>query len=192
MREHFATMAAVLALAGCSAGEEAETPADNKVADDISPAPTTAEEDIDHFLLQEYPDAGAISYALAWRDLNADGTDEAIVHLVGPWFCGSGGCTTLVLTPAGPMWRKVADISVSRTPITVLDTSTNGWKDLTVAISGGGGPSGNAWLMFDGESYPGNPTVAPAEMTTMTGAVLLGEEPEMREAVPEVEAPSGG
>ncbi len=190
MRGYFATMAAVLALAGCSAAEDAEAPTQDAAAEDVTPEPTP-EEDIDRFLLQEYPDAGTISYALAWSDLDGDGSDEAIVHLVGPWFCGSGGCTTLLLTPAGAMWEKVGDISVSRTPVTMLDTSTNGWKDLTVAIGGGGGPSGNAWLKFDGEGYPGNPTVAPAELIDMTGTVLLAEESEMREAVPEGVEASG-
>lgn len=141
-------------------------------------------------LLQEYPDAAPMQYALAWKDLNGDGADEAIVHLVTPYFCGSGGCNTLVLTPAGPMWSKVGEISVSRTPVTVMDTSTNGWKDITVAIGGGGGPSGNALLKFDGKAYPLNPTVPPAEMTDKIGTELLAEEPAMTKL--EGEKPSGG
>ena len=64
-----------------------------------------------------------------------------------------------------------------RTPITVLDTSTNGWRDLTVAVSGGGMAGGNALLKFDGEAYPSNPTVEPAEMTEVLGTELLPEEP---------------
>lgn len=141
----------------------------------------TIDEDIRRFLLQSYPDAGPVRYALATTDLDGDGADEAIVHLVGPYFCGSGGCNTLVLAPAGPMWRTVAEISVSRTPITVMDTSSEGWKDLTVAVGGGGGPSGTALLKFDGEAYPGNPTVAPAEMVDAGGTVLIEEEPEFVE-----------
>ena len=88
------------------------------------------------------------------------------------------------------MWRKVGDISVSRTPVTVLDSATNGWKDITVAVSGGGGPSGNALLKFDGEAYPSNPTVAPAEMTDATGEVVIAEMPEFIDLEPEV-APEG-
>ena len=175
--------ASVTALAACSSNAEptdeakSETP---KAEAGETEAPS-AEEDIRHFLLQEYPDAAPMRYALAWSDLDGDGADEAIIYLVTPYFCGSGGCNTLVLTPAGPMWRKVGEISVSRTPVTVLESTTNGWKDITVAVSGGGGPSGNALLKFDGEAYPSNPTVAPAELTDTSGTIVIAEEPELTE-----------
>ena len=179
------TLAAVslLTLAACSPGAEPAEPEgpDTAATDAAEAAAPTREDDIEHFLLQEYPDAAPMQYALAWTDLDSDGTDEAIVHLITPYFCGTGGCNTLVLTQAGPMWRKVGDISVSRTPVTVLDTASNGWKDITVAVSGGGGASGTALLKFDGEAYPSNPTVAPAEMTDATGTIVIAEEPELTE-----------
>ena len=185
---------AALALASCA--EAPPPPSEETVepvaAETVSPEPASAEEDIRHFLLQEYPEAAPMKYALAWSDLNGDGTDEAIVHLVTPYFCGTGGCNTLVLTPAGPMWSKVGEISVSRSPITVLDSSTNGWKDLTVAISGGGGPSGNALLKFDGTSYPSNPTVAPAETTDEIGTELIAGEPELVDLEAEKPSAEGG
>lgn len=175
--------ASVTALAACSSNAELTDEAKSeapKAEAGASGAPS-AEEDVRHFLLQEYPDAAPMRYAVAWSDLDGDGADEAIVYLVTPYFCGSGGCNTLVLTSAGPMWRKVAEISVSRTPVTVLESTTNGWKDITVAVSGGGGPSGNALLKFDGEAYPSNPTVAPAELTDSTGTIVIAEEPELTE-----------
>ncbi|MCB2067782.1 MAG: hypothetical protein KDE15_14215 [Erythrobacter sp.] len=173
-----ATLAALsLVLAACSQADAPEATESEAPAADATPSHAEAETDVQHFLLQEFPEVDSLDYALAWSDLDGDGNDEAIVHLVGPYFCGTGGCTTLVLTQAGPMWRKVGDISVSRTPITVLDTSTNGWRDLTVAVSGGGMAGGNALLKFDGEAYPSNPTVEPAEMTEVLGTELLPEEP---------------
>ena len=178
--------ASLVSLAACSPAEEAEAPAGDTAAPDTQTAPSPApEDDIRHFLMQEYPDGLPMRYALAWSDLDGDGADEAIVHLVGSYFCGTGGCPTLVLTPAGQMWRKVADISVSRTPVTVMDTSTNGWKDITVAISGGGGEAGDALLRFDGEAYPSNPTVQPAEVTGVTGTVLIAEEPDFTDLAAE-------
>ena len=184
--------ASLITLAGCSSGTEpdetAETAAPETQASEA--AAPSREDDIRHFLLQEYPEAGSMRYALAWSDLDGDGADEAIVYLAAPYFCGTGGCPTLVLTPAGPMWRKVGDISVSRTPVTVMESETNGWKDITVAVSGGGGPSGNALLKFDGEAYPSNPTVAPAEMTTDTGTVVIAETPEFIDLEP-VNTPEG-
>ena len=171
--------AAFLATSGCSGNSEREAkPVEAQASGSLAARPADREEDIRHFLLQQYPDAAPMRYALAWRDLDGDDADEAIVYLAGSYFCGTGGCNTLVLTPAGPMWRKVGEISVSRTPITVLDSSSEGWKDLTVAISGGGGAAGNALLRFDGSAYPSNPTVPPAETTAETGTVLIAEEPE--------------
>ena len=176
-----AIVISIFALAACSGAEEAPAPAPAATAsaepDAVSPAPANAEEDIRHFLLQEYPDAAPMRYALAWNDLDGDGTEEAIVHVVSSYLCGTGGCNTLVLAQAGPMWRKVGDISVSRTPITVLKSETNGWKDLTVDVSGGGMPSGIALLKFDGEAYPSNPTVAPAESAEGHGDILIAGEP---------------
>lgn len=175
-----------LALSACGAADEASdddgTIVQSAEADAITDAPEpTPEEDIQHYLSQTFPDALPLRYALAWHDLDGDGADEAIVYMVSSYYCGTGGCNTLVLTPAGPMWREVANISVSRTPIGVAESATNGWQDLTVAVGGGGGEAGYALLKFDGEAYPSNPTVAPAEMTDEIGTQLLAEEPELVE-----------
>lgn len=170
---------AAIVLSACGAPADEAAPTTGDTAEELAaptvPPPSDAEEDIRHFLLQEYPDATSIPYDFAWSDLNGDGEDEAIVYLGGPYFCGTGGCNLLVLTPAGQMWRKVGDISVSRTPVSVLETSTNGWRDLTVAVSGGGGPSGTMILKFDGESYPSNASTAPEAPSGAKGEELLPE-----------------
>ena len=183
---------AAASLAACSAAPQSAP--DENAAPLPSPVATpaavpTRDDDMRAFLLQEYPGAGAIRYAAGWTDLDGDGEDEAILHVVGPYFCGTGGCPTAVLTRAGAMWRKVGDISVSRAPIGVANTQTNGWKDLVVSVSGGGGPSGMALLKFDGEAYPSNPTVAPAEMTESPGTIVIAEDPEFIEI--EAEAAGG-
>lgn len=192
MKHVFVPLAA-LGLVACGGNAE---PATDNAADEVgetvasadaerTAAFAAAEEDIRHYLLQEYPDMGELRYALALHDLDGDGAQEAIVHVVSPMVCGSGGCNTLVLTPAGPMWRKVGDISVSRTPVTVLESETNGWRDLTVDIGGGGGSSGIALLKFDGEAYPSNPTVPPAETVEEGGEILLAEDPVFSVAAPQ-------
>jgi hypothetical protein len=120
---------------------------------------------------------GPTSLAVAFFDLNADGTDEAIVYVVGSYWCGSGGCDALVLTPSSEGFEVVMDASVTRTPIGVLETATNGWRDIFVTIGGGGGQAGAVVMKFDGQSYPGNPTAPPAEPTDATAAtVLFGED----------------
>ena len=106
---------------------------------------------------------GPIHYFASEADLDADGRPELIVHVAGPMVCGTGGCNTVVLAQDGGSLRAVATITVTRPPIIVAESSSNGWRDLLVSVSGGGIPAHMARLRFDGSSYPGNPTVEPAE-----------------------------
>jgi len=102
-------------------------------------------------------------FIAAFADLNDDGKTEAIVHLTSNNWCGSGGCTTLVLVRDGDSWRVLTKISVTRPPIRVLTTKSNGWRSIAVWVQGGGiQPGYEAELRFDGKTYPSNPSVAPA------------------------------
>ena len=104
-----------------------------------------------------------LRYAHAQVDLNQDGIDEIIVHLEGRWLCGSGGCPTLVLQQKADSYRLVAEISVTRLPIRVFMSTSNGWRNLGVQVRGGGVLEGyEALLCYDGRTYPSNPTVPPA------------------------------
>lgn len=104
------------------------------------------------------------TYSAAFIDLKDDGTQEAIVYLIGPRWCGSGGCSTLILTPQGSSYRVITKTTVTQPPIRVLSTKTNGWHDLGVWVQGGGAQPGyEARLRFNGRKYPSNPTVPPAQ-----------------------------
>ena len=111
--------------------------------------------------LSEYTGAG-MAVQQARVDLNADGRDEVIAHVTGRDVCGSGGCLTLVFTPEGEGYRQIMRATVSRMPIGVASTRSNGWSDLVVGIRGGGIGSDRAILSWDGTAYPSNPTVPPA------------------------------
>ncbi len=133
-----------------------------------------------------HADDGALTYAQASVDLNGDGTDEVLAYVMGPMVCGSGGCNLYVLAPdggnGGEGWRVVTRTSVTRTPVGVLTTSTNGWRDLAVSIGGGGANAGWVRLTFDGRTYPSNPTAPPA--TPLDGppdvTTLIASDPEVR------------
>ncbi len=102
-------------------------------------------------------------YLNAWIDLNGDGKREAIVYLIGSDWCGSGGCTALVLEPARSTYEVIAHVSIVQLPISALTRSSRGWRDLTVWVYGGGIQNAyEAELKFDGRSYPSNPSVPPA------------------------------
>ena len=104
------------------------------------------------------PDA---QYAITFSDLNDDHHPEAIVHLAGPNFCGSGGCTTFVLTETEAGWFSVGRMTVSRLPIYRLPMHHEGWFDLGVYVSGGGIQPSVRAVRFDRGSYRGNPTKGP-------------------------------
>ncbi len=90
------------------------------------------------------------------------GRSDAIVYLSGKGWCGSGGCTTLVLAPNGQSWRVVTKIPITRPPIRVLNEKTNGWHSVAVWVGGGGIPIHEAELRFDGHTYRTNPSAPPA------------------------------
>jgi hypothetical protein len=97
-------------------------------------------------------------------DLSGHGPKEAIVYLTGNGWCGSGGCTVLILATNKSSYRIVTKITITRPPIVLLDTKSRGWRDIGVFVEGGGVEKGyTARLRFDGHSYPNNPSVPPAK-----------------------------
>jgi hypothetical protein len=116
-------------------------------------------------------------YQSAFVDLKDNGTLDAVVYLTGNGWCGSGGCTTLILSPKNSSYDVVARITVTRLPIRVLSTKSNAWHDIAVRVQGGGVIRAyDAELRFNGQTYPNNPTVPPA--------VRLRKEPEGKVVVP--------
>jgi len=86
-------------------------------------------------------------------DLNDDGNEEIFVRFSGPYFCGSGGCTFLLLDKYGEIITK---FTVTRAPIFVESSKVNGWSLLLVKDAGV-----FKELTFNEGSYPSNPSVLP-------------------------------
>lgn len=147
-----ALMVAVAAVAGASASRGVD---DRRLEDFLrgyvgASAPSTAAE-------------APTRYLAAWVDLKGDGGREALVYVSGAGWCGTGGCTLLILEPRGRDFRVVGEVSVTRLPIGVLPTASHGWRDITVAVGGGGIIDGyTAILPFNGRRYPDDPTLASA------------------------------
>jgi len=92
-------------------------------------------------------------------DLNSDGKPEVLVQLRGDLVCGSGGCDTFILQQSNSGYRIISDIALTRAPVIVSQSKTNGWNDLVVYVAGGGIMQGYyVSLQFNGRTYPGNPT----------------------------------
>ncbi|MCA0932936.1 hypothetical protein LCM02_10780 [Lutimonas saemankumensis] len=104
-------------------------------------------------------------------DLNDDGNEEIFVRFMGPYFCGSGGCTFLLLDKYGEIITK---FTVTRAPIFVEPTKTNGWSILLVRDSGV-----FKELSFKDGSYPNNPSIldkAPYDAPSGHAQVMFDDE----------------
>lgn len=109
-------------------------------------------------------DNASTRYIAAFADLQDNGSEDAIVYFMDDGWCGSGGCTMLVLAPTASSYRLVTRTTITNTPIRVLSTESHGWHDIGVWAQGGGiQPGYEAKLSFNGNKYPSNPSVLPAK-----------------------------
>ena len=113
--------------------------------------------------LAEFEKENKTRYSAAFVDLAGDATRQVIVYLTGRGWCGSGGCVTLVLSRNDSSYELVTKITVSRPPIRILNSKSNGWKDITVQVAGGAVAAHEAKLSFNGKTYPSNPSMPPAD-----------------------------
>jgi hypothetical protein len=97
-------------------------------------------------------------------DLNNDGVSEVIAYIKGDSMCGSGGCTLFILRAKATGYEAISKLTVTRPPVRILESKSNGWQDIAVRVGGGGISAGyEARLRFDGQSYPSNPSLIPLE-----------------------------
>lgn len=110
-------------------------------------------------------------------DLEENSKPDVIVHLVSSYFCGTGGCTTLIFQNVGQDYRLVSTIYVNRPPIVVTKEKTSGWSNLIILTPGNGHDSASNYrlLQFNGKTYPEDPqdgTELPLN-STITGKTLM-------------------
>lgn len=148
-------------------------------------APPSRNEALRTFLQTSFAEArenyGDTAYVAAFADLNDDGRDEALVSLHSGLFCGSGGCALYIYTPAGASWREIAELTIVNAPVRLLNTRSQGWRDLAVMVRGGGVEiPREARIRFDGRTYAPNPSLAPRLRGRPPGRLLIGEGSESR------------
>lgn len=166
--------AIALFVAGCFAQSQKQPAASAPIAKEF------LETFLQNYVKTPYvPEDKTTRYFDAFVDLNDDGKEEVIVYLTGPQWCGSGGCTTLILVAEGSSYNVITKLTVAQRPIRVLAATSNGWHSLGVSVQGGGVRRRyEAILMFNGKTYPRNPTVPPAQRSTgkAEGKVVIPEE----------------
>ncbi len=87
----------------------------------------------------------------------------------------------LILAAKDSSYGVVTKVTITRPPIRVLTSTSNGWRDITVWVEGGGmEPGYEAELRFDGKTYPRNPSVPPARQLTrkVAGEIVVPESAE--------------
>lgn len=86
-------------------------------------------------------------------DLNSDGVDEIFVYLNSNYFCGSGGCTFLLLDKT---LNLITKFTVTKTPILISNEIENYWKKLYLFSNGG-----YREMIYNARyrSYPSNPSM---------------------------------
>ncbi len=165
----FAFVLSALALTACSPPDITDTKSRTTVPDTGKPAPFA----LHAWVSDNFAKDGPVAYRDGRADLDGDGLDEIFVYTAGPMLCGSGGCPLTVLRQTGDTPEILVQTTVTQLPVGVLDTSTNGMRDIWVTTAGGGAPEQLRKLRFDGKSYPKNPTVAPAETIEAAGTVVI-------------------
>lgn len=132
-----------------------------------------AQQTLLHYVSPFDETADASLWSFAWADLNGDGLKDALAFSRDEDWCGSSGCTLLVLEAIpkedqeelGP-FHVAAEVAVVAGPVRLLDSRHHGWADLSVVDEDGR----TVRLAFDGESYPFSPvsgTASPSEAGTV-------------------------
>lgn len=121
---------------------------------------------------------GRITYVHARTDLDGDGRQDVLVYLMGPYVCGTGGCTLQVFRQGGRGYRLVTSFATSRLPVIVSESRRNGWRDLWRRQSGGGAPA--TWVReeFDGRGYRSRERI-PASGGAPAGTAVLSGDPSL-------------
>lgn len=102
------------------------------------------------------------------------------VYMSDRHWCGSGGCTLLVLVPGETGLTEIGQVTLVHPPVIALDTQTNGMPDLAVSVRGDNPGDGRkvVILAFDGRTYASNPTVPPARSASpdqIDGEIAISE-----------------
>ena len=100
--------------------------------------------------------------------------EEDVVYVSGQGWCGTGGCTLLILEPVGSSFKVLSDMLTVRLPIRLLASMKNGYPDIGVRVQGGGiEPGYEAVLSFDGDSYSDDLMPPARKDTAIRGKVII-------------------
>lgn len=138
-----------IGLAGCSGVQEAN-------------------EELLSIAVKKYTQQNDPNYKAAFVDLNNDNVQDAVVLLQEMGWCGSGGCTMLVMKGHQDGYQFVSKSTVTSTPIYTCSIHDKNWKRLAVYSAGQ-----ERIMQFDGNGYPLNPSMEKESNQTNCGATKI-------------------
>jgi putative lipoprotein len=149
-------------------------------------ADNTARSDVDRALVQWVgekvpPREAPTLYRYASVDLNGDSIPEAVLLITDLRYCGTGGCTLVVMIREAGHLKVISWSTISREPFCVAAERSNGWRSLIVRVAGGGFAAFDAILRFDGARYPLNPSMQPHASTSDLQSCLVLDMTEMQD-----------
>jgi hypothetical protein len=108
-------------------------------------------------------------YSAASIDLRDDGKREVIVYLTGSSWCGTGGCTMLILDRVGVSFKVISKMPATLLPISVLTAKSNGWHDICLVT---GRPLYEAVFSFNGRIYRNRRPRLPSDHAQREGVIV--------------------
>ncbi|MEA5390358.1 META domain-containing protein [Cyanobium gracile UHCC 0139] len=126
---------------------------------------------------------GRVSYVYGRTDLDGDGRQDVLVYLMGPYVCGTGGCTLEVFRQEARGYRLISSFPTSRLPVIVPEARRNRWRDLWRLQSGGGAPATWVREVFDGRGYRTMERI-PAAGGAPAGTAVLSGVPSLADGAP--------
>lgn len=111
-----------------------------------------------------------------YRVKTGDGKIEVdIVYVSGQGWCGSGGCTLLIVECSATSFKVLGKVTVVQLPVFLMPSMTHGYPDIGVIVRGiRVGSAYEAELSYDGISYPENPSSPPSRpLKGIKGKVII-------------------
>ncbi|AFY58933.1 hypothetical protein Riv7116_6606 [Rivularia sp. PCC 7116] len=160
---------ASISLFGCAQKDYlSSTDGDSEVTNSASNVSATTEESkgLIESSLGEYLKTKSLKledtpHKVQYTDLNGDNIKDALTIFTGSKSCTDNGCNMLVHQGIGDnKFKLVSDIAPVKSPITISEKTTGGWRDVIANVGSEAKPK-NVALKFDGKGYPENASSQP-------------------------------
>ncbi len=118
--------------------------------------------------------SGELKFVSRQADLDGDGRLEILSWVPTDGYGGTSGYPLLIFQRGARGLRLVADVDQVWTPLIVLRTSRNGWRDIAMQEGGGGVRMHYILLRHNGRRYTKIEGSSPSNAMIRRGRLLVG------------------